>query len=75
MEREFEDKNQALEDAYLRGITECNNLRHKIRTIKKRLQDITDDPKWWKVAKISGADQYQGLPPFLCVIDEILNEK
>jgi hypothetical protein len=69
------EDNSKLEDAYLKGITENNNLRHQIRSIKSRLQKIRDDPNWWKAGEISGADAYQGLPPFLRVIDEILDEK
>jgi len=76
MDRDYErDAYERLENAYLRGLTETNQLNHKIRVIKKKLQEIRDDPRWWKAGKISGADSYQGLPPFLRIIDEILNEK
>lgn len=45
-----------------------------MKNIKERLEEIRNDSTWWKVPKISGQDQYAGMPPFLRVIDEILKE-
>ncbi len=69
-----EDAYERVENAYLRGLTEINKLKHQIRDIKRQLSEIRNDSKWWKPGKISGADQYQGLPPFLRIIDHILGE-
>lgn len=43
------------------------------KDIIAKLEHIRNTPEIWKVAKISGCDQYNGGPMFLRNIDEILD--
>lgn len=42
------------------------------KDIIAKLEHIRNTPELWKVAKISGSDQYQGGPMFLMYLDEII---
>lgn len=69
-----EEEFDKVENAYLRGLTEINSLKHQIRSIKSKLRDIRNNPNSWKAARYSGADMYQGEPSFLRIIDSIIGE-
>jgi len=53
---------------------ENSKLRSEIAEIKRKLEDIRDNPKQWKAGRYGGQDQYAGMPPFLRIIDGILKQ-
>lgn len=57
-----EEKNRGIKRKYI-----------PVGDVIKRLEEIRNDPKLWTPGRYSGADMYQGLPPFLRNIDELIH--
>lgn len=55
-------------------IKKNENYKNQILTLKNLVNKLRNDSSLWKVGRISGADQYQGLPPAMRHIDEALSK-
>lgn len=47
----------------------------RVAELTEALETLRKDSSLWKAGRASGADQYQGLPPAMRLIDEVLNSK